>query len=82
MSCWGDLLYPLLAKACGVHVHRAADEITFASLTAADARALALPAGHPCAVVKRQAYDLAGGCVEYRTTRGDANAFRYTVSIT
>lgn len=81
-SLWGDLLYPLLASACGVHVHRAVDEIAFGSLSAADAKALALPAGHPCAVVRRLAYDIAGRCVEYRTTRGDANAFRYTVSIT
>ena len=46
------------------------------------ARALRLPAGHPCARVQRQAYDLAGRCVEWRTTLGDANAFHYTVAIT
>jgi GntR family transcriptional regulator len=32
-------------------------------------------------VVRRRAYDLAGRCVECRTTRGDAQAFQYTVSI-
>ena len=81
-AAWGDLLYPCFAERCGVHVHRAVDEIRFALLTATDARALKLPAGHPCAVVQRQAYDLAGRCVEWRLTRGDAAAFRYTVSIT
>jgi GntR family transcriptional regulator len=79
---WGDLLYPLYADRCGVHVHRAVDEIRFDTLAAADARALSLPAGHPCAKVIRQAFDRVGRCIEYRITRGDAHAFHYTVSIT
>jgi GntR family transcriptional regulator len=79
---WGDLLYPLFAECCGVHVHRAVDTIGFGNLGAAQARALRLPAGHPCARVQRLAFDLAGRCVEWRTTLGDANAFHYTVSIT
>lgn len=79
---WGDLLYPAFAARCGVHVHRAVDAISFGSLGAAQARALRLPAGHPCAIVQRQAFDLSGRCVEWRTTRGDAHAFHYTVSIT
>jgi GntR family transcriptional regulator len=78
---WGDLLYPLFAERCGIHVHRAVDSIGFGVLPAAAARTLRLDAGHPCAVVTRQAYDLAGRCIEYRTTRGDAHAFHYTVSI-
>lgn len=78
---WGDLLYPLFAERCGVYVHRAVDTITFASLAASPARALRLPAGHPAARVQRQAYDLAGRCIEWRSTLGDANAFHYTVSI-
>jgi GntR family transcriptional regulator len=81
-AAWGQLLYPLLASACGVHVHRAVDEIGFGLLAAADAQALALPSGHPCAIVQRLAFDLSGRCVEWRSTRGDAHAFRYTVSIT
>lgn len=79
---WGDLLYPLFAERCGVHVHRAIDTIAFGNLGAAHARALRLPAGHPCARVHRQAFDLSGRCIEWRTTLGDANAFHYTVSIT
>lgn len=79
---WGDLLYPMYAERCGVHVHRAADDIRFDTLAAANARALGLPAGHPCAKVTRQAFDVAGRCVEHRITRGDAHAFHYTVSIT
>jgi GntR family transcriptional regulator len=79
---WGDLLYPVFAERCGVHVHRAIDTIGFGNLGTAPARALRLPAGHACARVQRQAFDLAGHCVEWRTTLGDANAFHYTVSIT
>ena len=81
-AAWGPLLYPLFAERCGVHVHRAVDTIGFGNLAATHARALHLPAGHPCARVQRQAFDLAGHCIEWRTTRGDANAFHYTVSIT
>ena len=79
---WGDLLYPAYAERCGVHVHRATDEIGFTALNAADARALHLPAAHPCAVVQRRAHDITGRCVEWLLTRGDAHAFHYTVSIT
>jgi len=79
---WGDLLYPLFGQRCGVHVHRATDSIAFDVLPAAAAKALHLPAGHPCACVRRQAFDVAGRCIEWRTTRGDAGAFHYTVSIT
>lgn len=78
---WGDLLYPHIAAVCGVHVHRVVDQISFGQLGAADARALQLPSAHPCALVQRQAYDLSGRCVEWRSSRGDAHAFHYTVSI-
>ncbi|SPA54840.1 GntR family transcriptional regulator [Cupriavidus taiwanensis] len=78
---WGDLLYPLLGSACGVTVHRAVDEVTFRTLAADEAALLTLPDAHPCAVVTRHAFDLAGHCIEYRLTRGDAFAFRYTADV-
>jgi GntR family transcriptional regulator len=82
LSSWDDLLYPMFARRVQVHVHRAIDEIGFGQLSAKQAHSLGLPAGHPCAQVQRSAYDLAGRCVELRTTRGDAHAFHYTVNIT
>lgn len=82
LAAWGDLLYPMFAERCGVAIARAADEIGFAPLTAAQARHLGLVAGHPGVTVTRQAFDLAGRCVELRNTRGDAFAFHYTVTIT
>lgn len=82
LADWGDLLYPLFAERCGVAVTRAIDEIAFVPLTASQLRALELPAGHPGVTVTRQAYDLAGRCVELRLTHGDAFAFNYSVTIT
>jgi GntR family transcriptional regulator len=79
---WDDLLYPFFVERCGVAIARVTDEIGFANLTAAQARALALAAGHPGVAVTRQAYDLAGRCVELRITRADAFAFHYSVTIT
>lgn len=79
---WGDLLYPMYAQRCGVRIHRAVDSIGFGRLSAVQARRLDLAAGHPCAVVHRTAYDIAGRCVEVRVTRGDAHVFHYTVTLT
>jgi GntR family transcriptional regulator len=79
---WGDLLYPAYARLCGVHIHRAADTITFGSLAAAHASKLNLPAAHPSAIVQRLAFDITGRCVEVRSSRGDAYAFNYSVQIT
>jgi GntR family transcriptional regulator len=81
LTHWDDLLYPFLAEQCGVAVARVTDDIGFAPLSAVQARALELPAGHAGVAVTRQAYDLAGRCVEFRITRGDAFAFHYTVTI-
>ena len=78
---WDDLFYPMYAQRCGVHVQRAIDEIGFGTLNAAQAAQLGLAAGHPCARVARRAFDLAGRCVEARTTLGDAHAFHYEVTI-
>ncbi|MCE2660822.1 MAG: GntR family transcriptional regulator [Rubrivivax sp.] len=82
LGTWGDLLYPMFVERCGVTVARATDDIAFAHLTAAQARVLELPAGHPGVTVTRQAHDITGRCVELRLTHGDAFAFHYSVTIT
>ena len=46
------------------------------------ARLLGLAPGHPGVLVTRSAHDRAGRCVEVRLTRGDAQAFQYSVTIT
>ena len=78
---WGDLMYPEYAARCGVVVHRAVDTIEFGALNANEARLLQLPPHHPCVIVSRRAFDIAGACVEVRVTRGDASAFHYTVEL-
>lgn len=78
---WGDLLYPLYQRACGVVIHHAEDQLGFDQLTQPQARRLGLEKGHPCARVRRRAFDLAGRCVELRTTLGDAFAFEYTAQV-
>ena len=82
LADWDDLLYPLFAERCGVAVSRVTDDIGFAPLATGRAQALKLPAGHPGVAVTRQAYDLAGRCVEFRVTHGDAFAFHYSITIT
>lgn len=78
---WGDLMYPEYATRCGVVVHRAIDTIEFGTFSATEARLLQLPVRHACVIVSRRAFDIAGTCVEVRVTRGDANAFHYTVEL-
>lgn len=77
-SDWEDLLYPMLARLCGVTVARANDELTFGHLDAATAALLDLPEGAPGIRVDRKAFDLGGQCIELRTTWGDATAFHYS----
>jgi GntR family transcriptional regulator len=74
-------LYPAYLSLCDVLVHRAEDTISFGALSAADAQHLKLAPGHACAIVNRRALDMAGQCVELRTTRGDAALFQYTVTL-
>ncbi len=78
---WEDLLYPLYQQRCGVVIQHAEDHLSFDRLNTAQARRLKLEAGHPCVLVRRQAFDRTGRCVELRTTRGDAFAFEYTAQV-
>jgi GntR family transcriptional regulator len=78
---WGDLLYPLFQRCCGVTIHRAEDQLSFELIDAAQAHLLHLPPGHPCVRVQRRAIDLTGRCVELRTTLGNALAFQYTAQV-
>jgi GntR family transcriptional regulator len=80
-SQWGDFLYPAYERLCAVHVQHVTDTITFNRLTGAQAKRLELAKDHPCAKVERIAYDRLHTPVEWRVTRGDAYAFRYTNSI-
>jgi GntR family transcriptional regulator len=65
----------------GIVVQQAQDNLRFSQLNAAQARRLRLDPGHPCVLVERQALDVAGRCIERRTTRGDAYSFTYTAHV-
>ena len=80
-SAWDDLLYPMYQRVCGVNVHRAEDELSFGLLNAEQAQRLELDPGHPCVQVQRSAFDMAGRCIELRTTLGDAFAFQYKAQV-
>lgn len=78
---WDDLLYPMYQERCGVVVHKTQDSLSFSQLNATQAKRLKLAVAHPCVLVERQAFDIAGRCVEIRTTRGDAFSFKYTAQV-
>ncbi len=78
---WDDQLYPMYQVRCGVSIQHAQDSLSFSQLNGTQAKRLHLASGHPCVLVERQAFDLAGRCVELRTTRGDAHSFRYTAQV-
>lgn len=78
---WDDLLYPMYQQRCGVVIHKTQDSLSFSQLNAAQAKRLKLAVAHPCVLVERSAFDIAGRCVELRTTRGDAFAFKYTAQV-
>jgi GntR family transcriptional regulator len=78
---WDDLLYPMLQQRCGVVIQKTQDSLSFSQLNATQAKRLKLAAAHPCVLVERQAFDIAGRCVELRSTRGDAFSFKYTAQL-
>lgn len=78
---WDDLLYPMYQQHCGVVIQKTQDTLSFSQLNATQAKRLKLAVAHPCVLVERQAFDMAGRCVELRTTRGDAFAFKYTAQV-
>lgn len=78
---WDDLMYPMYQQRCGVLVHKTQDSLSFSQLNATQAKRLKLSAAHPCVLVERQAFDIAGRCVEIRITRGDAYSFKYTAQV-
>ena len=80
-EAWGDLLYPMYQRVCGVVIHHAQDQLSFDLLTKAEAKRLELEEGHPCVRVQRKAFDMGNRCAELRTTLGDAFAFQYTAQV-
>lgn len=80
-DAWDDLLYPMYQQRCGVVIQKTQEHLSFSQLNATQAKRLKLAAAHPCVLVERQAFDIAGHCVELRTTRGDAFSFKYSTQL-
>jgi GntR family transcriptional regulator len=80
-DAWDDLLYPMYQERCGVVIQKTQDNLSFSQLNATQAKRLKLAASHPCVLVERHAFDMAGRCVELRTTRGDAFSFKYSTQL-
>jgi GntR family transcriptional regulator len=78
---WDDLLYPMFQQRCGVVIQKTQDSLSFSQLNTTQAKRLKLAPSHPCVLVERHAFDMAGRCVELRTTRGDAFSFKYTAQL-
>lgn len=80
-DAWDDLLYPMYQDRCHVVIQKTQDSLSFSQLNSTQAKRLHLAVAHPCVLVQRQAFDIAGRCVELRTTRGDAFSFKYTAQV-
>ena len=78
---FGDLLYPLYEKHCGVLVASARETLTAEAASPRHARLLKLEACAPLIVVERVALSADRQPLEWRQSRGPANQFRYQVEI-
>ncbi len=80
-SDFDDLFYPMYAKVCEIAVIKAKDQVSFELMKKTDATMLLMKEGHPGVRVTRIAFDLTGKPVEYRSSIGDAMAFRYSAEV-
>jgi GntR family transcriptional regulator len=78
---YGDLLYPLYEKHCGVLVASAEETLTAEIASPAHAQALALDPGALVIVIDRLALGYHREHLEWRQSRGPASKFRYHVEI-
>lgn len=78
---FGDLLYPLYERYCGVLVASAQETLRAEAVSAKNARLLDLAAGAPVMVIDRVALSADRQPLEWRQSRGPASQFRYQVEI-
>jgi GntR family transcriptional regulator len=76
-----DLLYPLYETLCGQVVARATEELAIGAATRDDAEALGLVEGAPVVLISRTTRGFDDRPLEWRTSRGPAETFRYHVEI-
>lgn len=78
---WDDLLYPLYERACGQLVARARDTLGTARADRETARMLGVEPGEVVIEIARVAFGYDDRPLEYRVSRGPAEAFSYSVEI-
>jgi GntR family transcriptional regulator len=78
---FGDLLYPLYERYCGVLVTSARETLSAEAAGARHAKLLGLGARAPVIVIERVALALDRKPLEWRQSRGPADQFRYHVEI-
>jgi len=78
---FGDLLYPLYERLCGMVVARATESLFAEAAQKCYASALRLAAGTPVIVIERLALGYDSAPLEWRRSRGPADRFRYQVEI-
>lgn len=78
---FGDLLYPLYERECGLIVASARETLTVETVTKAQAQLLGLPEKTPVVVIERTALGSDGQPLEWRQSRGAASKFRYSAEI-
>ncbi|WP_420106006.1 GntR family transcriptional regulator [Herbaspirillum huttiense] len=78
---FGDLLYPLYERECGLIVASARETLTVETVTAAQAKLLGLKEKTPVVVIERTAFGSDGAPLEWRQSRGAGSKFRYSAEI-
>jgi GntR family transcriptional regulator len=78
---YGDLLYPLYEKYCGVVIASAQETLTAENATEPHAQLLGLKTGASLIVIDRLALAYDREPLEWRRSRGPADQFRYNVEI-
>ena len=78
---FGDLLYPIYERHCGVLVASAQETLSAETAGARNARLLELEPGAPVIVIERVALGSDRQPIEWRQSRGPADRFRYQVEI-
>lgn len=81
LAQFGDLLYPLYEKLCGVRVFRATETIRFGEAGTKVASHLRCPVGEAVAIIERTATGVDGGVLEWRLSYGLASRFSYSIEL-
>ncbi|WNJ94607.1 GntR family transcriptional regulator [Vibrio ruber] len=76
-----NLLYPFYETLCGAAIVSAKEELMVEKVSTENAQALGLQTGEPVIVIERTTVDISGNTVEWRSSRGAAEKFRYQINI-